>query len=318
MPRGTTRRRFLTAAGVAGATALAGCGGGSGGGSGGSGSGGTIVWLYGDSDPVLAQELRRIVNANAQGIQVELRQGGSDVENLKQLNRGNADFVVTGSDLAYLARNGGGVVGVQSAQQRLRGVGSFYPRPLTMFKAPDVAAERVEELSNVTINTGQPSSTLTLNTEQVLSGAGIQFTAQRNEMVAGVEQVARGEMDAAAAIGDWPVQAIQEISRNSEVGLLGVGRQTRQQAVTRSQWLVETRLPAAVYEGINYTIDTVGVMTLLVTRETLSAGRVVRVAQAIYDNADQIEVRSEYISKDGAERGMSVRLHEGADNYFNF
>lgn len=317
MPRGTTRRRFLTAAGVAGATALAGCGGGGGGGSGASGSGGTFVWLYGDSDQALAQDLRRIVNANAQGIQVDLRQGGSDVENLKQLNRGDADFVLTGSDAAYLARNGGGVEGIQRAQQRLRGVSSFYPRPLTIFKGPDVAAESVEELSNVTINTGQPSSALSLNTSQVLSSAEVQYTGQRNGMVAGVEQVARGEIDAAAAIGDWPVQAVQAVARNSDLGLLDVGPQTRQQSVTRSQWLVQTRLPAAVYEGIEYAIDTVGVMALLVTRETLSAGKVVRVAEAIFQNTDQIEVRSEYISKDTAQRGMPLGLHEGANSYFN-
>jgi len=316
MSRGPTRRQFLATAGVASTVALAGCGGG--GGSNGSGDDGGFRWLYGDTDRAFSQNLRRLVNANAQGVQIDLRKGGSDVENVQAVNRGDADFAMVGGDIAFFAREGTGLPAFQSQQEKLRGIGAMYPRPVTIFKNPTLEADNLSELTGPTINVGETATALSLNADQILSGSQVQFTPERAGMIAGVEQAANGEIDAAVAIGDWPIPRIQELARSTELAILELNQQTRERALSNSQWFVNTRLPAAVYEGVNYPVNTVGGKAILVTSEDLSEGQVVRVSEAIYDNTDQITVRGQYVSQEAAEDGLPISLHEGANSYLNF
>lgn len=318
MSREQTRRRFLGSAGLAGAVALAGCGG-----PGGSGSGGgnrQVTILYGDKNRAVAQTIKSLVDANALEVTVTLRKGGSDIENLRRVGNANVAFALVGSDVAFFANNGTVLEAFRASPlDDLRGVTSLYPMPVVAVTRPGLDVELVSDLSEHTVNTGEVGTAMEVNSLRVLDAAGASgYDAAHLPLSDATSRVANGELDATFATGDWPVPALSSLTDSADVRVLELSEASRQSIPQNANWLVPARLPAAVYEGVDYAVDTVAVTNLLVTHKRLSEGIVTRVISAVLENADRFETRGHFISKSRAERGMSLELHDGANDYINF
>jgi hypothetical protein len=55
---------------------------------------------------------------------------------------------------------------------------------------------------------------------------------------------------------------------------------------------------------------------MIATRSELSAETVEDVTAAIFDNLDELTTKTDFISVESAQDGMSIDLHEGAAAYF--
>ena len=55
---------------------------------------------------------------------------------------------------------------------------------------------------------------------------------------------------------------------------------------------------------------------MIATRSGVDASTVETVTGAIFDNVDSLTIKTDFISADSAQDGMSIELHEGAAAYF--
>ena len=55
---------------------------------------------------------------------------------------------------------------------------------------------------------------------------------------------------------------------------------------------------------------------MIATREEYDADIVEEVSEAIFENVDRLSIKTEFISFESAQDGMSIELHEGAARYF--
>ncbi|MFC7068553.1 TAXI family TRAP transporter solute-binding subunit [Halobaculum lipolyticum] len=345
-----SRREFLKVAGVAGAaglTALAGCaGGGDGaganesdtgteagggmedtetdGGDGGDGGGGAntrLSWHAGGTGGTyypLSNEIKTIVEANTD-FSLNVQSTGASVENVGSLANGSADFALIQNDIAYFARNGTGIEVFQGNPiESLRGVATLYPETITVVTLEGTGIQSLSDLSGATINTGDLGSGTQVNANQILEAVGV---TDYNEQNAGFsqasEQLANGDIDAAFVVGGWPVGAIEDLANTNDVSLVPISGDDREAVKEAASWFADDTIPGGTYSGVSDPVETVAVQAMIATSADVPADTVETVTAAIFDNVDELSIKTDFISADSAQDGMSIELHEGAAAYFD-
>ena len=283
----------------------------------------TIRWHAGGTGGTyfpLSGEMEGIIEDNTE-FSVEVSATGASVENVGSLGSGDADFALIQNDIGFFAKNGTGLEAFEGDPiENLEGVATLYPETIHIITDPESEIESVADLEGASVNTGDLGSGTQVNALQILeSVAGLttdDFTEENTDFTQAADQLRDGDVDAAFVVGGWPVGAVEELATTADIDILNLDEDARAAASEDASWFADDTIPAGTYEGIDEDIDTVSVQAMIATREEYSADTVEAVTEAIFDNTDGLSIKSEFISADSAQDGMSIDLHEGAARYF--
>ena len=330
------RRKLLKAIGTAGAIGLAGCvgeepenGDGEGGGNGEGGDqqpeegGQNIVWDAGGTGGTyypLSGEFKTIVEENSPHV-LQVRSTGASVENVGNLEGGEADFALIQNDVGYFAYNGTGLEEFEgNPVENLRGVATLYPETIHIITRPDAGIEAIEDLEGATVNTGDLGSGTQVNALQILDSVGISqqdFEEQNTGFSQAADQLRDGDIDAAFIVGGWPVGAVEELATTAEIDILNIEQDERNAILEGAEWFAEDTIPGGTYDGVEEDVETVSVQAMIATHDGLEDDLVQEVTAAIFDNTDDLSTKADFISVDTALDGMSFEMHPGAEAYFD-
>ncbi|WP_226006516.1 TAXI family TRAP transporter solute-binding subunit [Natrinema salinisoli] len=319
----TNRRRFLELTGATGVAALAGCsGGGNGNGNGdGNGGGNRLTWHAGGTGGTyypLSNEFKTVVEANTD-FSLNVQSTGASVENVGSLADGSADFALIQNDIASFAKNGTGIDAFQDNQiDTLQGVATLYPETITLVTLAENDISSVEDLSGASINTGDLGSGTQVNALQILESVGItDFDEQNAGFSQASEQLANGDIDAAFVVGGWPVGAIEDLANTNDIEIVPIAGDNRETIKEDATWFADDTIPGGTYSGVDNDVETVAVQAMIATHSDVPADTVETVTAAIFDNLGELSIKTDFISVDSAQDGMSIELHEGAAAYFD-
>jgi hypothetical protein len=349
------RRDFLAATGTAAIAGLAGCAGGDGGdggdggaetetetesggmdtetesgemetetetesGDGGSGGSNRISWHAGGTGGTyfpLSNEFKDVIESNADGITVQVQSTGASVENVGSLARGDADFALIQNDVAFFAANGSGIDAFEgSPVENLRGVATLYPETIHIVTLADTGIESPSDLSGATINTGDLGSGTQVNANQILEALGItDYSEQNTGFSQASDQLRNGDIDAAFVVGGYPVGAIEELGATEDVRIVPIEGDNRQAVKDAAPFYADDEVPSGTY-GLDSAVPTVAVQAMIATNAEQPEDLVETVTAAIFDNVDSLTIKTDFISAESAQDGMSIDLHPGAQAYF--
>ncbi|QCJ46774.1 MULTISPECIES: TAXI family TRAP transporter solute-binding subunit [Haloprofundus] len=344
MARYLNRRKFIAATGAAGLVGLAGCSDGGNGGNGGDndtggddtgndtdgegtdsegGNGGDtqLTWHAGGTGGTyypLSNQFKSVVEANTD-YTLQVQSTGASVENAGSLGNGDADFALLQNDVAYFAVNGEGIEAFEgNAIPNIRGVATLYPETIHVVTPGNSDIQSVQDLEGATINTGDLGSGTQVDARQILEAVGIQdYTEQNTDFSQAAEQIQNGDVDAAFVVGGWPVGAIEDLANNSNIRIVEISGDAREQVKEAGSYFADDEIPAGTYSGIDEPVQTVAVQAMIATNEEQSEEVVQSVTEAIFENTDEINIKQEFITVDTAQDGMSIDLHPGAQAYFD-
>jgi len=312
------RRQFLKAAGIAGIAGVAGC---TGGGDGDDGET-DLSWHAGGTGGTyypLSNEFKTVVDGNTD-YSLTVQSTGASVENVGSLASGDADFALIQNDIAYFAKNGTGLDEFEGeAVDSLMGVATLYPETITIVTQADSGIETLEDMEGARINTGDLGSGTQVNALQILEAVGIEegdFEEENSDFESASDQIRNGDVDAAFVVGGWPVGAIEELATTSDINIVEVSGDTRESVKEQAQWFADDTIPSGTYEGIDEDVETVSVQAMIATHDGVDEQVVEDVTAAVFDNVDELTIKTDFISADSAQDGMSVELHAGAEAYF--
>ena len=345
MTKRHTRRTFIRAAGVAGVVGLAGCGGDGGSGDGGSGDGGSgdggsgdggsgdggsgdggsgdtrLSWHAGGTGGTyfpLSNEFKTIVEANTD-FTLNVQSTGASVENVGNLSSGDADFALIQNDIASFAKNGTGIDAFDgNAIENLMGVATLYPETITVVTLADTGITSLSDLSGATINTGDLGSGTQVNALQILEAVGISdFTEQNASFSQAADQLRNGDIEAAFVVGGWPVGAIEDLATTNDLVIVPIEGDNREAVKDAASWFADDTIPGGTYSGVGDAVETVAVQAMIATNAEQPESTVETVTAAIFDNVDDLTIKTDFISAESAQDGMSIELHPGAAAYFD-
>ncbi|OYR74648.1 C4-dicarboxylate ABC transporter substrate-binding protein, partial [Halorubrum sp. E3] len=152
----------------------------------------------------------------------------------------------------------------------------------------------------------------------ILESLGI---SDYNEQNAGFsqasEQLANGDIDAAFVVGGWPVGAIEDLANTNDLEIVPIAGDNREAVKEDASWFADDTIPGGTYSGVEDDVETVAVQAMIATNSEVSADTVETVTAAIFDNLGELTIKTDFITADSAQDGMSIELHEGAASYFD-
>ncbi|WP_254766219.1 TAXI family TRAP transporter solute-binding subunit [Salinilacihabitans rarus] len=279
-----------------------------------------LVWDAGGTGGTyypLSGEFKTIVEAaTPHGLQVQST--GASVENVGSLAREDSDFALIQNDINFFAYNGTGLEEFEGRPiENLRGVASLYPETIHVLVAAGAGYESVADLAGATINTGDLGSGTQVNALQILETAGVEeFDEQNADFATAADQLRDGDIDAAFIVGGWPVGAVEELATTADVDILAIGDDLLEQLLDEIEFFAEDEIPGGTYDGVEEAVQTVSVQAMITTHEAVDETIVEEVTAAIFDNADELTIKAEFIDVESALDGMSIPLHPGAEAYF--
>jgi len=313
------RRDFVTATGLAGITALAGCTSLTGGGDGDSGTT-RLSWHAGGTGGTyfpLSNEIKQVVEENSD-YKLQVQSTGASVENVGSLKSGDADFALIQNDVAYFAKKGTGIDAFKgNAVENLRGVATLYPETITIVTLKDTGITKPADLDGKRINTGDLGSCTQVNAVQILEALGISdYDEQNAGFSTAADQLKNGDIDAAFVVGGWPVGAISDLANTHDAEVVEIKGDNRQKVLDAAPFYAKDTIPGGTYSGMGSKRETVSVQAMIATRSGLESETVEEVTEAIFDNLDGLTIKTKFISKESAQDGMSIELQGGASAYF--
>lgn len=309
------RRDFVKATGVAGIAALAGC-------SGGGSSETRLSWHAGGTGGTyypLSNEIKKIVEDNTE-YKLQVQSTGASVENVGSLKGGSANFALIQNDVAYFAKNGSGIEAFKGEPvENLRGVATLYPETIHLVTLAETGITSLQDLKGKRVNTGDLGSGTQVDALKILNAVGIttdDFEEQNTSFSRASEQLKNGDVDATFTVGGWPVGAIADLATTEDIRIVPIDGEQREKIKDAASFFADDEIPAGTYDGVNEAVPTVAVQAMIATRAEEDASVVENVTKAIFENTDQLTIKTDFISKASAQDGMSIELHEGASAYF--
>lgn len=279
----------------------------------------TISWHAGGEGGTyfpLSVEFKGIVEDNTDHT-LQVQSTGASVENVGSLGREEADFALIQNDIAFFAREGTGLdVFEGDPIENLEGVATLYPETIHIITRPGADIDSIADLEGMRVNTGDLGSGTQVNALQILeSVAGLtteDFDEQNTAFGPAADQIRDGDVDAAFVVGGWPVGAVEDLATTTDIGLLSLTDDERETARADAAWFADDTIPAGTYAGIDEDVDTVSVQAMIATHSGLSADLVEEITRTLFDNVDQLTIKTAFIGRETALDGMSIDLHEGA------
>jgi len=244
------------------------------------------------------------------------------IENALLVGRGQADFAVMQSDVAWLAATGAGPFAVDGPLKRIVALGSLYPEPVHLVVSAASSIHSVEDLRDKRVDLGLPQSGTRLNALSVLQAHGVAAKdlgeARGEGAQAAMQQLRAKRLDAFFLTIGAPARELQKFAAGNPIRLvpLSPGAIAR---LLAEPGFVRLTLPPNTYPGQGEPVATIAATALLVAAAETPNDEVKALLNVAFEGTDYLAAGSAQgvkISKASGRRGVAIPMHRAAADYF--
>lgn len=247
---------------------------------------------------------------------------GASVENMRLIKNKEVDLAFTQSDIADYASNGTEMF-AEGPIGDLTAIGSMYNETIQIVVPDKSSIQTVADLKGKRVSVGAPGSGTEVNARQILEIYGMTFKdmdAQRLDFGNSAQKIQDGGLDAAFVTAGAPTAAVNELAATTGVRVLSLDSDKISQLTSKYPFYAEQIVPAKTYPGQEAEVKTVAVKAIMTVRAELDKQLVYDITKALYENTSALEAvnaRAKEMKADSALEGISIKLHPGAEQYFN-
>lgn len=311
------KKLLLTLMGLAvGAMCLTGCGGGS------KvflniATGGTAGTYY-----PLGGAMADIFNKNIPNCNASAQSTGASVANVNLLQQGKVDIAFIQNDIVYYAATGTEMFKDKKVDGLL-GMATLYPETVQIITLKKSGIKSVADFKGKRVAVGAAGSGAEANARQIMAAYGITYdmcSVQYLSFAEASSALKDGNVDVAFVTAGHPTAAIQDISTTNEVLLVPMPEDKADALIAKYPFYTKTVIPAKTYNKQTDAVPSVAVRCMLAVTNKMSDDVVYRATKALYTNLDRMKTAhnvANFISKDSALDGMSIKIAGGAQKFFD-
>ena len=303
------------------ASLFAGCGGGDGGAKAEKkflniATGGTAGTYY-----PIGGAMAEILNKSIPGMNASAQSTGATVANINMLKEGSVDLAIVQNDITYYAANGIEMFKDKKVDN-LRGIATLYPETCQIITLDKSGIQSIADLKGKRVAVGAAGSGVEANARQILAAYGIQYEDIQVQYLSFGEAASAlkdNNVDAAFITAGYPTAAVQDIASQNKVRLLPVDADKADAMIAKYPFYTKTTIPAGTYAGFDVDVPAVSVMAMLVATDKVDDALGYEITKALFSNLDKLRnahAVGKLISKEGAQKGMPIKLNAGAEKYF--
>ena len=267
----------------------------------------------------MGQAMATVINKYVPSISITPEVTNGAGENPRLVGEGNTDFGITNANIAYFAFNG--QKPYKKKIDNLTAIGNLHPSVFQIVALKKTNINGIKDLKGKKIAVGPAGGGTIFILQSILAEYGMTMNdikANYLPYTDGFTQLGDGNLDAAVALGGYPMAAVTEISTTQEVKLLIVPETQMQSIIKKYPYYTQIIVPKDVYKQ-ETDIPCVGINNIFFTKKSMDAKLVYDVAEALYNHLDElnaINATARQIDRKSLSQ-VPIPLHPGAKNYFD-
>ncbi|MCW4353824.1 TAXI family TRAP transporter solute-binding subunit [Hoyosella sp. YIM 151337] len=273
----------------------------------------------------LGGEIASVWSSEIEGISVTATVGGASVENLRALDQGEVDLIMSVNATAADAVDGTGDFADQplANPQNIRVLGNIYPEIVQIVTTAQSGIESIEDLRGKRVEMGPPGSATYVMAEQILRAYGID---PQTDLAATLDSgfgdaatnLGDGVVDAAFGILAAPTGSIEQLATSHDVVLLDISGPELEAILAENELLSAHEIPAGTYSGVDEPNATITSWATLYTTADLDEETAYELVRVMYEHGDRVQhSAAEDMVLENAVDGLGpIEMHPGAVRYY--
>ena len=266
--------------------------------------------------------IANIWNTKIENMNVTAQATGASAENLRLINRGEAEYAIVQNDVMDYAYNGKDLFAGEKLENIMT-IGTLYPEVVQIAVSKDSGIKSVADFRGKRISVGDAGSGVEFNAKQILEGYGLTFDDIKKSNLSfkeSAEGIQNGTLDGCFVTAGVPNAALQELAFSAGLVLVPVDSVAAEKICKKYNYYTVTSIPGGTYKGTDSDTAALAIKATLAVNAKLDEEIVYQMTKALFENLSDLataHAKGKEVSAQSAVTGVSVPLHPGAKKYFS-
>ncbi|KLI61194.1 TAXI family TRAP transporter solute-binding subunit [Brachyspira hyodysenteriae] len=262
-----------------------------------------------------------IWNANIEGMNVTAQSTGASAENLRLLNRHEADLAFVQNDVMDYAYNGTDIFDGE-VLSNFSAILTLYPEIVQIAATKASGITTIADMKGKRVSVGDAGSGTEFNAKQILEAYGLTFNDINKSNLSFKESsdgLQNGTLDACFIVAGIPNAALQELSLSSDIVLVSLDKVQVDDILNKYKYYTEVTIPANTYNNVTTDTTAIAVKATIAVNNNIPEDVVYNLIKTLFDKKTDLataHAKGEELNIDDAYKGISVLFHPGALKYY--
>ena len=262
-----------------------------------------------------------IWNANIEGMNVTAQSTGASAENLRLLNRHEADLAFVQNDVMDYAYNGTDIF-ANEVLTNFSAMLTLYPEIVQIAASKESGIKSIADMKGKRVSVGDAGSGVEFNAKQILETYGLSFNDINKANLSFKESsdgLQNGTLDACFIVAGIPNAALQELSLSKDIVLISLDKIQVDELLNKYKYYTEITIPANTYNGVTTDTAAIAVKASIAVNNNIPEDVVYNLMKTLFDKKADLSIahsKGEELDIDSAPKGISIPFHPGAIKYY--
>lgn len=264
--------------------------------------------------------MARIWNTKIPGMNVTAQTTGASAENIRLVNKKEAELALVQSDTLDFAFNA--KEAFKEPIKSMSAIAVLYPEIIQVVVRADSPVKSIADLKGKKVGVGAPGSGTEANFRQLMDIYGLAKDDVKSQYLSfseSAEQFKDRHIDAFIVTAGIPNAAIMDIGTQHEVRIINIPADMSAKLTAKYPFLAAAKVPAGTYKNQTQDVTTVAVNAVLIVGNDLAADVVYNMTKAMFDNQAELasaHAKGKELNLQYAVKGVSIPFHPGALKYY--
>ncbi|MBQ4496785.1 MAG: TAXI family TRAP transporter solute-binding subunit [Spirochaetaceae bacterium] len=265
--------------------------------------------------------IANIWNSKIENMNVTAQATGASAENLRLINKGEAEYAIVQNDVMDYAYNGKDLFAGEKLSNIMT-IGTLYPEVVQIAVSKDSGIKSIADFKGKRISVGDAGSGVEFNAKQIMEGYGITFDDIKKSNLSfkeSAEAIQNGTLDGCFITAGVPNSALQELAFTAGLTLIPVDGAEADAICAKYGYYTKTVIPGDTYKGTSTDTAALAIKATLAVNSKLDEETVYEMTKALFDNLPALgnaHAKGKEVTIESAVTGVSVPFHPGAEKYF--
>ncbi len=266
--------------------------------------------------------IANIWNTKIENMNVTAQATGASAENLRLINKGEAEYAIVQNDVMDYAYNGTDLFEGEKLENIMT-IGTLYPEVVQIAVSKDSGIKSVADFRGKRISVGDAGSGVEFNAKQIMEGYGLTFDDIKKSNLSfkeSAEGIQNGTLDGCFITAGVPNAALQELAFTAGLTLVPVDGEAAKKICEKYGYYTLTTIPGGTYKGTDSDTQALAIKATLAVSAKLDEETVYEMTKALFENLSDLataHAKGKEVSAQSAVTGVSVPFHPGAKRYFS-
>ena len=264
--------------------------------------------------------MAKIWNSKIPGMNVTAQATGASVENVRLVNRGEAELAIVQSDTIDFAFNAKEAFKEKLTKMAVLAV--LYPEVIQVVVRGDSKIDSFDDLKGMKVGVGAPGSGTEANFRQLSDGYGLKkedVKAQYLSFSESAEQFKDKHIDAFVVTAGIPNAAIMDIGSQHNINIINIADDKAAVIVKKYPFLSPFTIPANTYKNQTKPVKTIAVNAVLIASTSVKNDVAYQIVRTLFENQSELaatHAKGKELNLKTASTGVSIPFHPGAVKYY--